>query len=98
MADFHGGWTCAVDQGHYGHLARKPTWLYANQCELPALKWGKSSASEIWAAQYQGRSPREKLSRTGALAIMNHKQRSATPLPFRDLLIGIARSEVRVAA
>lgn len=23
------GWTCYVEQGHYGHMSRKPTWLYA---------------------------------------------------------------------
>ena len=24
-----GGWCCYVEQGQYGHLGRKPTWLYA---------------------------------------------------------------------
>lgn len=24
-ADFEGGWTCCVEQGHYGHLSRKAT-------------------------------------------------------------------------
>lgn len=41
-ADFEGGWTCRVEQGHYGHRARKPTWLYAVGCDLPSLPWGKS--------------------------------------------------------
>jgi len=34
------GWTCCVEQGHYGHRARKATWLYAVGCELPMLRWG----------------------------------------------------------
>src|SRR6478609_11904694 len=29
VADDFGGWTCQVEQGHYGHRARKATWLYA---------------------------------------------------------------------
>lgn len=33
-------WTCAVEQGHYGHLARKPTWLYyVGRREPPDLIW-----------------------------------------------------------
>jgi hypothetical protein len=26
-ADFEGGWTCCIEQGRYGHYARKPTLL-----------------------------------------------------------------------
>lgn len=37
-----GGWTCCVEQGHYGHRARKATWLYACNVELPSLIWGPS--------------------------------------------------------
>ncbi|MGE0451731.1 MAG: hypothetical protein AB7Q29_19310 [Vicinamibacterales bacterium] len=29
VADWQGGWTCCIDQGHYGHRAQKATWLYA---------------------------------------------------------------------
>ena len=29
LADTYGGWTCCVEQGRYGHYARKPTLLYA---------------------------------------------------------------------
>lgn len=38
-----GGWTCRVEQGHYGHRARKATWLYAHGVELPSLRWGAST-------------------------------------------------------
>lgn len=45
VADWLGGWTCHVEQGHYGHPAPKPTWLYAcGVRELPSLRWGKSRA------------------------------------------------------
>jgi hypothetical protein len=39
-----GGYTCCVEQGHYGHRARKATWLYTYGCELPRFTWGPSEA------------------------------------------------------
>jgi hypothetical protein len=39
VADWEGGWTCCVDQGHYGHRAQKATWLYAVGVPLPILTW-----------------------------------------------------------
>ena len=45
MADAGGGWTCHVEQGHYGHRARKATWLYAFDAALPSLRWGPSVAT-----------------------------------------------------
>jgi hypothetical protein len=69
------GWTCRVEQGHYGHRCPKGTWLYAAPLLPPALKWGPSDATgrieDIWS---------------------NNPERAATPLPFRDLLLSIARS------
>jgi hypothetical protein len=38
------GWSCVVDQGHYGHEAPKATWLYAVAAELPSLRWEPSTA------------------------------------------------------
>jgi hypothetical protein len=37
-ADEFGGFTCCVEQGHYGHKARKATWLYINGFPTPELK------------------------------------------------------------
>lgn len=45
VADFVGGWTCCVEQGRYGHYARKPTMLYAFRTELPELDWGGRGAA-----------------------------------------------------
>lgn len=39
VADDRGGWTCCVEQGAYGHRARKATWLYAFGVELPSMQW-----------------------------------------------------------
>jgi hypothetical protein len=42
VADWEGGWTCCVEQGAYGHRARKATWLYAHGIDLPSLRWGSA--------------------------------------------------------
>ena len=34
------GWTCCVDQGAYGHRARKKTWLYAHGVEVAVASLG----------------------------------------------------------
>lgn len=43
-ADFEGGWTCCIEQGRYGHYARKPTWLYVKGKYLPSLEWGEGES------------------------------------------------------
>ena len=94
MADGFLGWTCCVEQGAYGHYARKPTWLYAVGAKLPDLRWGKSEPTfPQWALDRYGLA---KCKRAGELAFKgggkdNH-HRIGTPPEFRDLLLGIARS------
>jgi len=96
-ADLDGGFTCCVEQGHYGHQARKATWLYANGAtSLPELHWGPSagarldegfhSKAERDAARARGQAPRKRLSKA---------QNIATPTAFRDLLLSIARTAVQ---
>lgn len=128
VADWLGGWTCCVEQGNYGHRARKATWLYANGVYLPSLKWGPSAARvkmddgfhtaeeraehKLFMRPPSGLSPelREKRRRwlaryaqyTGKEMVcaerMGKKERAATPLVFRDLLLSMARSVRRRAA
>ena len=92
-ADFCGGWTCCVEQGHYGHRARKATWLYANVVDPPELIWGPSrgerldegfhSKEERQRLRAAGQKPRKRLST---------KEKVYTPIPFRDMLLSIARN------
>ena len=90
-ADFDGGWTCCVDQGHYGHRAQKATWLYAVGAPLPILKWGKSTNKIRLDDGYHSAEERRRAIRTGACQRLSKRQRLETPDQFRDLLIAIAR-------
>jgi hypothetical protein len=88
-ADDHGGWTCCVEQGRYGHYARKPTLLYAVNCELPELDWGKGEARldpNVIARLGIVRAKRlgEVSSKGGGV---DSSFRIGTPLQFQKLLI-----------
>jgi hypothetical protein len=114
------GWTCCIEQGHYGHRARKATWLYASGiASLPSLRWepsiqrvklddGYHSAEERrkFRRLPKGASPELRAERNAYLARveaatgrtwcsperMGKRERAATPVPFRDLLLSIAQS------
>ena len=95
-ADWQGGWTCAVEQGHYGHASRKPTWLYAHGVDPPPLDWRRGDQRiPDWMVERYGY---EKARRIGVVAMVGGKRktqiRNATPLPFRDLLLAIARTAI----
>lgn len=91
-ADLMGGWTCCVEQGHYGHAARKATWLYAYGVRLPDLRWGPSQAHARIDYGCHTAEERRRAVRTGRCQQLSHRQRAATPPEFRDLLLSIARS------
>ena len=94
VADWEGGWTCCVDQGHYGHRAQKATWLYAVGVPLPMLKWGKSSNRVRLDDGFHSREERRRAIRTGRCQRLSKRQRTETPPEFRDVLLSMARSEV----
>ena len=93
-ADFDGGWTCYVEQGHYGHMARKGTWLYACLPALPDLRWGPSEQRlPAYAVERYGYA---KARRIGVMAAVGGKNktaiRDATPPEFRDILLSMVRT------
>lgn len=93
VADWQGGWTCCVEQGHYGHIARKATWLYVAGTLPQPLTWGPSPQRlHPVALKKHGY---EKARRIGMLAMVGGKDktqiRNATPAAFRDVLVSIAR-------
>jgi len=85
------GWTCCVEQGWYGHRARKATWLYAVGCALPSLRWDKSPASSKIDVGAHSKEERARIVKTGVCQQLSRRQREATPVPFRDMLIAMAR-------
>ena len=92
--DIHGGWCCQVEQGFYGHAARKPTWLYAvGVGEPPALHWGRGE-QRLDPVMLQ-RHGYARARRCGLVAMAGGKRkteiRNATPPAFRDVLLAIAR-------
>jgi hypothetical protein len=90
-ADFEGGWTCCIEQGWYGHCARKATWLYASGVGLPSLPWGNAPGDFVRLAErFHSSEERARAIRTGACQRLSKNQRAATPVEFRDLLISIA--------
>lgn len=91
VADFEDGWTCCVEQGNYGHRARKATWLYAHGVNLPSLKWGKAPGSfDLLDEGFHSKEERARKIKTGICQRLSKRQRAATPVEFRDLLISIA--------
>ena len=87
-----GDWVTEVNQSAYGHRARKRTWLlYCGDTMPPTLDWtdkrGTHRVGVGWAADS-----------VRPLPHMAKSEALATPEPFRDLLIGMARSVVKETA
>lgn len=82
------GWVCHVEQGRYGHAAKKGTWLYAHGIAselLPDLRWGyepdaEGAALVSWCGNGTDTRPR-----------LGRKAASRTPNTFRAALLSLAR-------
>lgn len=88
-------WVCCVEQGHYGHKARKATWLlYVGDVAPPELIWGMCRTATATARLDEGFHSKEERARavkTGVCQRLSQRQRAATPIPFRNLLLEMAR-------
>lgn len=99
-ADFEGGWTCCVEQGRYGHYARKPTLLVVYGVPLGVLEtltWGISEPRlDPAVIERMGLKRAKRLGEVGARGGgTDSTPRIGTPEKFRDLLINMALSVTR---
>lgn len=91
LRTFCGGWTCHVDQGRYGHPAKKATWLYVHGIDPIPMLWGavanrSSSALVSWCGNH--------VRSTEARPRLSKKVAAATPAAFRDALLQMARGAI----
>ena len=88
-----GSWVTEVDQGRYGHRARKRTWLYVCGGDVPPpLDWEPAESDAI----VSGFTHQPK----GEHIACEHrrirpKEASRTPDAFRELLLELARGAAR---
>ena len=82
-----GAWVCQVAQSAYGHRARKRTWLYYMRNSgkrPPELQWHEPApTAQVSFCKNHGNSPLPRLSK---------KEANRTPIPFRDMLLSLARA------
>ncbi len=90
------GHVCCVAQGHYGHRARKLTWLYAVGAKLPELDWSiprpRSRLDYGFHSAAERAALRDKIAPIVNRTRLHAKENLATPAQFRDILIAMART------
>jgi hypothetical protein len=76
-------WVCEVWQSAYGHRARKRTWLLFCGAEQPAdLNWERNPGT-AQCGWFDRNKP-----------TLSKREALSTPIPFRDLLLEIARGAI----
>ena len=86
-----GSYVTEVDQGTYGHRARKRTWLYVVGPLPPQLDWTPAD-SGVCISGFLHHAGTDESRR------VRPKEAASTPPAFRDVLLDMARSASRVTA
>ncbi len=85
------GMTTEVDQWHYGHRARKTTWIYVVGVDVRPLDWRRAISDYIVSGFLHGTGTDERRR-------VRPSEASRTPAEFRDVLLDMARSASRAEA
>jgi hypothetical protein len=93
---YPGEWVCCVAQGNYGHRARKLTWLFfVGDVRPPELDWTipepRSRLDYGFHSAKERRELRGKVAPRVNATRLTATENLATPIPFRDLLLDLAR-------
>lgn len=80
------GWVCEVWQSAYGHRANKATWLlYCGDAPPAPLRWDRPRGThQVGQRDQRGKSANK--------PTLSKREANATPVAFRDALIGLARA------
>lgn len=89
QGDLWGGWSCHVEQGRYGHPAKKATWLYAVRTDLPELRWGRTPDGDGWPVQW-----RDGIGRRSSRAMVSWCGNHTPPRVSRRPMVGRTHREV----
>ena len=90
LPDSFGGRSCCVEQGHYGHRARKATWIYAVNVPPVPLIWGPSEGIRLDQGFHSAEERRRHRESNPPMPLLSAQERIATPGPFADLLLELA--------
>lgn len=102
-ADEHGGYTIAVNQCDWGHVARKATWLYCVRVPRDALVTPAPREPTHWITGFTGAAGvarNAKYKNHGSavpvgIKLCSAQQRRRTPVAFAEYLVSLARACVR---
>ena len=88
--DKHGGWSLEIDQCAWGHVARKPTWLYLVGVE-PAMVVPRTGGTPThWCSGSRGKSSRRGAPVPPGIKVCSAQQRRRTPPAFAQWLVDLA--------